>query len=98
MLQYPLVPGHELAGVVTKVGSNVKDVKVNKWTRDLTTLVLIYCNDDADENYHVEDDHDNVNDDVYDGDVYGDVNDDVYGDDENSILGRRQCGSWCAVW
>jgi len=26
--KYPLVPGHELAGVVTKVGSNVKDVKV----------------------------------------------------------------------
>ena len=37
MLQYPLVPGHELAGVVTKVGSNVKDVKVSKWTTDLTT-------------------------------------------------------------
>ena len=26
--QYPLVPGHELAGVVTEVGANVKDIKV----------------------------------------------------------------------
>eukprot|EP00091_Calanus_sinicus_P013398 TRINITY_DN29754_c0_g1_i1.p1 TRINITY_DN29754_c0_g1~~TRINITY_DN29754_c0_g1_i1.p1 ORF type:complete len:118 (-),score=42.08 TRINITY_DN29754_c0_g1_i1:168-521(-) len=26
--KYPLVPGHELAGVVTKVGSKVVDVKV----------------------------------------------------------------------
>ena len=26
--QYPLVPGHELAGVVTMVGANIKDVKV----------------------------------------------------------------------
>ena len=26
--KYPLVPGHELAGVVTKVGSKVKDVSV----------------------------------------------------------------------
>ena len=26
--QYPLVPGHELAGVVTAVGGEVKDVKV----------------------------------------------------------------------
>ena len=25
--RYPLVPGHELAGTVTSVGSNVKDVK-----------------------------------------------------------------------
>ena len=30
MLQYPLVPGHELAGVVTKVGAKVKDIKVRK--------------------------------------------------------------------
>ena len=28
--QYPLVPGHELAGVVTMVGANIKDIKVNK--------------------------------------------------------------------
>merc|ERR1719481_2177926 len=28
MTKYPLVPGHELAGIVTKVGCNVKDVSV----------------------------------------------------------------------
>ena len=26
--KYPIVPGHELAGVVTAVGQNVKDIKV----------------------------------------------------------------------
>ena len=28
--QYPLVPGHELAGVVTMGGANIKDIKVKK--------------------------------------------------------------------
>ena len=26
--RYPLVPGHELAGLVTAVGKNVKDIKI----------------------------------------------------------------------
>jgi len=26
--EYPLVPGHEIAGVVTRVGKDVKDIKV----------------------------------------------------------------------
>ena len=27
-IQYPVVPGHEIAGVVTKVGTKVKDIEV----------------------------------------------------------------------
>ena len=30
MSQFPLVPGHELAGVVTQVGAGVTDVKVTR--------------------------------------------------------------------
>ena len=37
---YPCVPGHELAGVVTKVGKNVTKYKVR---RRMNGAVIIYC-------------------------------------------------------